>query len=323
MTDRLDKYLKKYLDDYVFLELMPEYVKREHLDFMRNVPMPVKKEVVEELAADKGIEFKYFTMGMISIIGINPSFKFTTQYINFLNYVNKDIVKAIVMVAIEQAKQRELDQACISLRAALTINSEDPDALYNYILVCRNMYEADSEGSSQYVLDLKEEAFASLQKLRDVKPDFDMTYYYLGFTYLNAGQYLQSQQNWERFMELSQHEEERKEIAARLMELKEPVEIEKGYRDIVAGRYAEGLEVLERFKGSSHMKWWPLPYYLGVGYSRTDRPQEALEMLKAALKGNPSGVEIMTELVLVNNALGDEVGAEKYKKKIDLIRNQK
>lgn len=323
MTDRLDKYLKKYLDDYVFLELMPEYVKREHLDFMRNVPMPVKKEIVEELAADKGIEFKYFTMGMISIIGINPSFKFTTQYINFLNYVNKDIVKAIVLVAIEQAKQRDLDQACISLRAALTISPDDPDALYNYILVCRNMYEADSAESSQYVLDLKEEAFTSLQKLRDVKPDFDMTYYYLGFTYLNAGQYLQSQQSWEKFMELSQHEEERNEIAARLMELKEPVEIERGYKDIAAGKYAEGLEILEKFKESAHMKWWPLPYYLGVGYSRTERPQEALEMLKEALKGNPSGIEIMTELVLVNKALGDEVGAEKYKKKIDLIQSRR
>lgn len=321
MTDRLDKYFKKYLDDYVFLELMPDYVKREHLDFMRNVPMPVKKEVVEELAADRGIEFKFFTMGMISIIGINPSFKFTTQYINFLNYVNKDIVKAIVMVAIEQARQRKLDQACISLRAALTISPEDPDALYNYILVCRNLYEADEEESSQYVLDFKEEAFTSLLKLRDVKPDFDMTYYYLGFTYLNAGQYQLSQESWERFIALTQHEEERKEITARLTELKEPVEIEKGYKQIIAGNYDEGLGVLEKFKESSHMKWWPLPYYLGVGYSRTQRPQEALEMLKTALRGNPSGIEIMTELVLVNNALGDEVGAEKYKKKIDLIRS--
>ena len=44
MIDRLDKYFKKYLDNYVFLELMPHYIKREHLDFMRGVPMPVKKD---------------------------------------------------------------------------------------------------------------------------------------------------------------------------------------------------------------------------------------------------------------------------------------
>ena len=44
MNNRLDKYFSEYLDQFVFLELMPEYVKRERLDFMRNVPMPIKKE---------------------------------------------------------------------------------------------------------------------------------------------------------------------------------------------------------------------------------------------------------------------------------------
>jgi two-component SAPR family response regulator len=68
------------------------------------------------------------------------------------------------------------------------------------------------------------------------------------------------------------------------------------------------------------MDWWPLPYYLGVGYSRTGRYKEALEMLKQALQGNPSSAEIMAELVIVNNALGDEVNAEKYKRKLDILR---
>ena len=35
MNNRLDKYFSEYLDQFVFLELMPEYVKRERLDFMR------------------------------------------------------------------------------------------------------------------------------------------------------------------------------------------------------------------------------------------------------------------------------------------------
>lgn len=43
MNNRLDKYFSEYLDQFVFLELMPEYVKRERLDFMRNVPDADKK----------------------------------------------------------------------------------------------------------------------------------------------------------------------------------------------------------------------------------------------------------------------------------------
>ena len=67
MIDRLDKYFKKYLDNYVFLELMPHYIKREHLDFMRNVPMPVKKEYLKELAGKDEIHFQYFIEGMIDL----------------------------------------------------------------------------------------------------------------------------------------------------------------------------------------------------------------------------------------------------------------
>ena len=54
MNNRLDKYFSEYLDQFVFLELMPEYVKRERLDFMRNVPMPIKKEHLKELAGEEG-----------------------------------------------------------------------------------------------------------------------------------------------------------------------------------------------------------------------------------------------------------------------------
>ena len=111
------------------------------------------------------------------------------------------------------------------------------------------------------------------------------------------------------------------EIRDRLKELEEPVKIEKGYELVTGGRWNEGLSILEQYKDTKHMEWWPLPYYLGVGYSRTGRYDEAVAMLKEALKGDPSGAEIMAELVIAYNALGDEVNAEKYKKKMDLVRN--
>lgn len=319
MNDRLNKYFVKYLGDYVFLELMPEYVKRERLDFMRNVPMPVKKDMVGALAADNGIEFKYFTLGMVSIMGIDPTFKYVPQYRTFLNYVNKDIVKSVVMVGMEQAKHDELEGACITLRAALVMEPDNVDALYNYMLVCRNLYlESDDK---QFVTDFKTEVFESLIRLQELAPDFDKTYYYLGFAYLNAGKYRDAQIAWNRFLKLSGPCSERMEIRDRLKELEEPVKIEKGYELVIGGRWNEGLSILEQYKDTKHMEWWPLPYYLGVGYSRTGRYDEAVAMLKEALKGDPSGAEIMAELVIAYNAMGDEVNAEKYKKKMDIVRS--
>lgn len=320
MNNRLDKHLMKYLDDYVFLELMPEYVKRERLDFMRGVPMPVKKDMVGALAKNKGIEFKYFTMGMVNVIGMNPSFKYVSQYVNFLNYVNKDIVPSMVMVGMEQAKMSELEPACITLRAALVMDPDNVDAMYNYMLVCRNLYlESDDK---QFVTDFKTEVFESLLKLKELAPDFAMTYYYLGFAYLNAGKYREAQGEWDRFLHISGPCSERLEIRDRLRDIEDPVKIEKGYNDVINGKWHEGLAVLEQYKDTDKMEWWPLPYYLGVGYSRTERYNEAVDMLKQALKGNPSSAEIMAELVIAHNALGDEVNAEKYKKKIDILRKE-
>jgi tetratricopeptide (TPR) repeat protein len=318
LNDRLDKYFAKYLEGYVFLELMPDYVKRERLDFMRHVPLPVKKEQVGGLTGDKGIEFKHFTIGMINIMGINPSFRFVPQYVNFLNYINKDIEKAIVLVGIEQAKSFDLERACITFRAALVIDPDNVDALYNYMLVCRNLYLGSTDNA--YTADFKMEVFESLLRLKELTPDFDKTYYYLGFAYINAGKYREAQNEWQKFVQLSGPCRERLEIRDRLNEIEDPIRIEQGYNCVISGRWNEGLEILETYIDTDKMEWWPLPYYLGVGYSRTGRYQEALKMLKQALQGNPSSAEIMAELVIANNALGDEVNAEKYKKKLDILK---
>lgn len=318
VTDRLDKYFVKYMGDYAFVELMPEYIKKEHLDFMRNVPLPLKRDHVAALAADKGMEFKYFTQGMVNVIGMVPGFKYAPQYVNLLKFMNKDISSVMVMIGIEQAKTVDLELAGITLRAALVIDPDNVDALFNYMLVCRNLY-LESE-DNDYTADFKTEVFEALLALKEMAPELDKTYYYLGFAYINAGKYREAEAEWKRFVDISQPCRERVEIRDRLRDLEEPVRIEQGYNLVIGGQWEEGLKILEEFKNTSRMEWWPLPYYLGVGYSRTGRHEEALEMLKTALKGNPSSAEIMAELVIVNNALGDEVNAEKYRKKIELVK---
>ncbi len=321
MNDRLDKYLVHHMEDIVFLEFMPEYVKREHLDFMRNVPIPVKKDVVGSLAGSNGIEFKHFIMGMINVIGIQPSFEYASKYISFLKYIYKDIVETAIRVGIGLAQSGELENACIQLRAALAMDPDNPDALYNYMLVCRNLYAESDENS--YIADFKMEVFESLLALKEIKPDFAMTYYYLGFVYINAGKYEEAYEEWSKFMLLSEPGRERLEIQDRLKELTDPLRIESGYKDIIRGNWDEGLAVLEEYVNTPLMEeWWPLPYYLGVGYSRKCHHKKALEMLKKALKGNPSSTEIMAELVIVYNALGDEVNAKKYKTKIEILNQE-
>lgn len=317
MDDRLNKYFAKYADDYVFLELMPDYIKKEHLDFMRNVPMPVKRSVVTDLADDQGIEFKYFTMGMINMLGIDPQFEYASKYVTFLKFINPHIGKVIDDVGVGLAQAEHLDEACITFRAALSLDPDDLDALYNYVLVCINMYNKSED--NDYTADFKTEVFETLIHMKAAHPDFDRTYYYLGFAYLNAGRYTMAEREWEEFLRLSGPGDQRKEIEERISGMEDAVRIEKAYHDVIGGKWEKGLQVLEEYKGTEMMDWWPLSYYLGVGYSRTGRYKEALQMLKYAVKKNPSSPEICAELVIVNNALGDEVNAEKYRRKLKIL----
>lgn len=116
--------------------------------------------------------------------------------------------------------------------------------------------------------------------------------------------------------------EQRTEISARLREIADPVQIEKGYTAIISGRYEQGIELLEAFQRGKFDRWWPLYYYLGMAYARTGRFSEAEKSLQKVLSLNASHIDTMKELAELYKTLGDEVNMHKYLKKIELITSQ-
>lgn len=143
----------------------------------------------------------------------------------------------------------------------------------------------------------------------------------------------------------------REEIRMRLDSLKEPVEIEKGYNMVLSGRYAEGIEKLSEYKEGKFADWWPLWYYLGVAYNQLseiearsrigsdgsetgeacegdgnivngrDFAQKAAEHFLHVLKLSPSNIETMEELVGLYRRLGDTEKADKYERKIRVVKD--
>ena len=88
---------------------------------------------------------------------------------------------------------------------------------------------------------------------------------------------------------------------------------------VSAVRYEEGLLVLEEYKDSKFSKWWPLHYYMGIGYSMTGHPEEAETAFKRVLRLNASHLDTMRELVELYKATGNEEGRHKYEEKIKLV----
>jgi tetratricopeptide (TPR) repeat protein len=156
--------------------------------------------------------------------------------------------------------------------------------------------------------------------ITEMYPDFPDSYYYLGYAYLNLGLYVKAQFAWEKFMEYSKDGKNRKEIRERLQQLEEPVQIEQGCNDVMSGRYQQGIALLEKYKTSRFKTWWPLFYYLGIGYEMTGQMEEAIASFKKVLTMNASHIETMEELVAIYEKAGDEANVFKYANKIRIIK---
>lgn len=319
MNDRLTKYFIDKVDEYKFIELMPDYLKKMRIDFMRGVPIPLSGVDLEKLARERQINADLFIWGMLRVIGINPEFEYVPKYVKLLTYMKADVGSMAVNMGLALANTEALEDAALFFRAALVIDPEDIDALYNYMLVCRNLYGESRD--KEYVADFKQEVFESLLKLKELDPSIAMVHYYLGFAYINMGRYSEAQSAWLDFLSLAGDSEERQEIQDLLESLKDPLRIEQGYRDVVEGRWDQGLSVLEEYLDTEYREWWPLQYYVGMGYNRTGRYGEALAVLKKAAQANPSSPEIVAELILANEGLGDEINTEKYRRKLKILNS--
>ena len=134
------------------------------------------------------------------------------------------------------------------------------------------------------------------------------------------GLYAKAEAAWKGFLRWSQNPKDQREIKGRIKQIEDPIRIEKGYTDIMARRYSAGIDILEPYLSTQFKDWWPLHYYLGIGYDRLGRRGEAVARFKQALALNGSHLETMEELTRIYREEGDKENAAKYENKIRLIR---
>jgi tetratricopeptide (TPR) repeat protein len=213
-----------------------------------------------------------------------------------------------------------LETAALHLRAAMVIEPDWLDAVYNYGRACRHLY-AKSE-DPEFIKDFKAEATWALEYTTEKHPNFAQAYYFLGYQYINAGLYIKAQLIWERFLKLSKHRKDKGEIKLRLKQIQRPVQFEKGYSAIERGKWKEGIGLLEPML-KVDPEWWNLFFFLGVGYSRTGRTPEAIDLFKRVLQIKPSQELAMRELADCYETVGDTSNAEKYRNKADLVVENK
>ena len=317
--DRIGRYFRKYLNKFVFVEFSPEFMaknKAGHL--MKGVPIPLRKKEVKEFAGGSGIDFLVLAENMTWVMGCDPHFKYTNNYCEILKKLyNYKLYEGMMKEGRDFAERGEMDNACIHFRAALCMKHDYMHAMYSYARCCRVMYE--NSRNEEYIGRFKAEALDWFEILTETHPRFAMGYYYLGYSYLNMGLYGKAQLAWQNYLKFGRNGKDRREITKRIQQISHPVAIEDGCLKVSAGRYEEGIEILEPYLKSQFNDWWPLHYYLGRGYVQADRISDAVAEFKKVLMTNGSHVETMKELLSIYEVQDDKANIKKYKEKIALI----
>lgn len=317
--DRIGKYFRKYLNRFVFAEFSEDFISKSKAgDLMRGVPIPLRKKELKDFAGGEGIPMLVIAENMAWVMGCDPHFKYTKDYVAILTKLyNHKLEEGMMKEGRDAAERGDLDNACIHFRASLCMRYDYLHSMYSYARACRAMYLNSS--NEEYVGRFKAEALDWFELLTETHPRFAQGYYYLGYAYLNMGLYAKADLSWKSFMKFSKNGKDKKEIRERLQQIAEPVQIEAGYNHILAGRYEEGIKVLEPFTSTRFSDWWPLYYYLGVAYEMTGKRSDAVDSFKKVLHLNGSHLETMKELLAIYEDESDRANIRKYSEKIKMI----
>ncbi|MDR3073030.1 MAG: hypothetical protein LBU41_06015 [Clostridiales Family XIII bacterium] len=318
-ANRISEWLIDKMDPFIFDEFSEAYLASAKLEtLMTNIPVPLRKEDIVAFGSKDGLDIRLICENMAKIIGIDPTFPYTTAYTEFiLRFLGKKAHELFVKAGGFEADNEDLDGACIHFRAALVIKPDDRDAMFGYARICRAMYNTST--NEKYVGSFKAESLTYFELLTELYPQFADGWYYLGYIYLNMGLYMKANLSWTRFVLRSNKVKEKKEIQQRLEQLTVPIEIEKGCNAVLAERWYEGLSVLLPFTETVYKDWWPLWYYIGLARLGDGRKEEAKENFIRVLRLNGTQRDTIRALIEIYKEEGDEAMSSKYEDKLTLL----
>jgi len=322
--DRVAPYLKELAASFLFDSFSEDFLKREGLDFMIGVPIPLAQEDLAAFA-ENGLPVVRLADNMALLCGADPQFPSAGSYLRYLaRFFDEKLVDVLVEMGGRHLRDADHAKSAAYFRSALLLESSHQKALFGYACACREWYlSLDAETHAAQMQAFKDESTEFFEWCQTLYPEFGAAYYFLGYAYLNLGLYTKAKLTWDRFLALTPEEEERQEIEDRLDQLKDPVRIEEGINLLLSGKLRDGLAILETYVHSEYRNWWPLHYYLASAYQALAYVDEAIEGFHKVLELSPSHIDSTRQLAELYALKDDGEKAEKYRRKVEILQQNR
>ena len=308
MNFKIEKYILGKANELAFITLKTdaEFKLEGYTIPKEGLDVPIKNDVLVKGIKDQTAQERLSSMSladaMIYIIGIDSKFKNNDEYKKFLKAIEKntnlDVKSYMGYMSRKYFELGEYTDSLVYLKALITLHPEDIDGLYHYAIVCQELaQQAQKDSDEEKMNNLLLEALEKLEMVTNLRDDFSMAYYHLGYHYYNQGQYIKAKFTWEQAMQLGLDEDSMAELQENLGKIDFKVQYEEGYSLIFNGNSEEGLQKLLPLE-EEHPEWWNLLFMIGLGYKYMNELEEAKKYFEKILVIKPHQVDAMVELGL-------------------------
>ncbi len=297
MFKRLDPLLKKRAEELIFIELKPGVkLGWNGFEFPEGTPLPIMlSDIVGDIRENRLEQFSSVTLAdaMIRIIGIDSETPHGATYRDAIRSYQPDILDVILSKGLQAATEEHFDEAVLLFRAALQLEPEHEDALYNYGRALVDLAQKHEGTKAEAVLIREaQEVFEALTRLT---PELALPYYQLGFVYANQKSYIKAAESWQRALTMDLTDDQEMEIRMLLVQLEDKRIYEEGYQAVLKGYNQEALELLSSLE-DKYPEWWNLYFFIGLAYKGLEQYEDAVSCFLRVEQLHKGHAETQNEL---------------------------
>ncbi|MDD7592888.1 MAG: tetratricopeptide repeat protein [Peptoniphilaceae bacterium] len=328
----VDSFFRRQNPMVAFIELKEGATSLSELD---GVPLPIRIiDFVDgvKTSFDREIPLRALLNGMVWILAIDPTFRFTDNYRAFLQKATQDPVGYALQLGMNHYREayrlsgervgrseevlaedavgetasedaaidNELLYALLSFRGAYVLDAHEPMAAVQYARLLWTVGHEDF---------FNEEASHILEHVLAHDPDHALANASMGDLNAEMGHYLKATRYYQKALEHAPDPAVKEELRNSMAAIAPEAALEDATYYLTRADYAHAIEALMQAKANTTR--FEVDYYLGIAYQNTGRYDAAAAAFREALEHGGKVDDVYNGLVYALNAEGELVEALK------------